>query len=132
MPDAEGDHPMQPDIRRIVAIDAHRRKTGRCPTVIHSLGTGESFRIEPTTDGFIDLQSGREVRCEPASIVLPQSKTAIDTGFTGDVAFSGFDPLSRETFFGRAGGGATVTVYDERMVDYFQYAVAEEPDVPPV
>jgi hypothetical protein len=117
---------MQPDIRRIVAIDAHRRKTGRCPTVIHSLGTGESFRIEPTTDGFIDLQSGRHVRCEAAGIVLPESNTAIDTGFSGDVAFSGFDPLSQETFFGRAGGGATVTVYDERMVDYFQYAVADE------
>ena len=28
-----------------------------------------------------------------------------------------------------AGGGATVTVYDDRMVDYFQYAVAEEPDI---
>jgi hypothetical protein len=119
---------MQPDIRRIVAIDAHRRKTGRCPTVIHSLGTGESFRIEPTANGFIDLQSGRQVRCEPAGSVLPASNTAIDTGFTGDVAFVGFDPLSRETFSGRAGGGATVTVYDERMVDYFQYAVAEEPD----
>jgi hypothetical protein len=119
---------MQPDIRRIVAIDAHRRKTGRCPTVIHSLGTGESFDIEPTTDGFIDLQSGRKVRCERAGVVLPESNTAIDTGFVGDVAFSGFDPLSRETFFGRAGGGATVTVYDERMVDYFQYAVAEEPN----
>jgi hypothetical protein len=117
---------MQADIRRIVAVDAHRRKTGRCPTVIHSLGTGESFAIEPTTDGFIDLQSGRQVRCDATGIVLPEGNTAIDTGFTGDVAFSGFDPLSRETFFGRAGGGATVTVYDERMVDYFQYAVAEE------
>jgi hypothetical protein len=126
-PDGEEDHRMQPDIRRIVAVDAHRRKTGRCPTVIHSLGTGESFRIEPTTDGFIDLQSGRQVRCEMAGIVLPGINTVIDTGFTGDVTFSGFDPLSRETFFGRAGGGATVTVYDERMVDYFQYAVAEEP-----
>jgi hypothetical protein len=121
---------MQPDIRRIVAVDAHRRKTGRCPTVIHSLGTGESFRIEPTTDGFIDLQSGRQVRCEMAGIVLPEINTVIDTGFTGDVTFSGFDPLSRETFFGRAGGGATVTVYDERMVDYFQYAVAEGPEDP--
>jgi hypothetical protein len=127
-PDGEGDHRMQPDIRRIVAVDAHRRKTGRCPTVIHSLGTGESFRVEPTTDGFIDLQSGRQVRCEMAGIVLPDINTVIDTGFTGDVTFSGFDPLSRETFFGRAGGGVTVTVYDEPMVDYFQYAVAEEPD----
>jgi hypothetical protein len=117
---------MQPDIRRIVAVDAHRRKTGRCPTVIHSLGTGESFRIEPTAGGFIDLQSGRHVRCEADGIVLPESDATISTGFSGDIAFSGFDPLSRETFYGRAGGGTTVTVYDERMVDYFQYAVAEE------
>jgi hypothetical protein len=118
---------MQPDIRRIVAVDAHRRKTGRCPTVIHSLGTGESFRIEPTAEGFIDLQSGRNVRCDAAGILLPESDTAIGTGFSSDIAFSGFDPFSQKIFFGRAGGGATVTVYDERMVDYFQYAVAEEP-----
>jgi hypothetical protein len=119
---------MQPDIRRIVAVDAHRRKTGRCPTVIHSLGTGESFGIEPTADGFIDLQSGRHVRCVADGIALPESDMTIGTGFSGDIAFSGFDPFSQETFFGRAGGGATVTIYDERMVDYFQYAVAEEPN----
>ena len=117
---------MQPDIRRIVAVDAHRRKTGRCPTVIHSLGTGESFGIEPTADGFIDLQSGRQVCCEADGIVLPESDMTIGTGFSGDIAFSGFDPFSQEIFFGRAGGGATVTIYDDQMVDYFQYAVAEE------
>ena len=115
---------MQSDIRRIVAVDAHRRKTGRCPTVIHSLGTGESFRIEPTADGFIDLQSGRPVRCVTDGIALSESDITIASGFSDDVAFSGFDPLSQEIFFGRAGGGATVTVYDQRMVDYFQYAVA--------
>ena len=115
---------MQSDIRRIVAVDAHRRKTGRCPTMIHSLGTVESFGIEPTADGFIDLQSGRPVRCVSDGIALPESDMTIGTGFSDDVAFSGFDPFSQEIFFGRAGGGATVTVYDERMVDYFQYAVA--------
>jgi hypothetical protein len=120
---------MQSDIRRIVAVDAHRRKTGRCPTVIHSLGTGETFCIEPTSDGFIDLQSGRHVRCELDGIVLPESDVTIRTGFSGDIAFSGFDPLSQEVFFGRAGGGATVTIYDDQMIDYFQYAVATEPNV---
>ena len=120
---------MQSDIRRIVAVDAHRRKTGRCPTVIHSLGTGESFGIEPTADGFIDLQSGRPVRCVTDGIALPENDMTIASGFSDDVAFSGYDPFSQEIFFGRAGGGATVTIYDERMVNYFQYAVAEEPNV---
>ena len=29
--------------RRIIAIEAHRRRTGHCPTLIHALGTGETF-----------------------------------------------------------------------------------------
>jgi hypothetical protein len=115
---------MQPEIRRIVAADAHRRKTGRCPRLIHSLGTGESFVIEPTSDGFIDLASGLQVRCEAGAVALCESNLAINIALTDDIAFSGFDPNSGEHFHGRAGGGATVTIYDARMVDYFQYALA--------
>jgi len=116
---------MQPYIRRIVAVDAHRRKTGTCPTLIHSLGTGESFAIAPLADGFIDLASGHKVRCEASAIVVGDDNRTIDTGFTDDIGFSGFDPHSGEHFHGRAGGGATVTIYDARMVEYFQYALAE-------
>ncbi len=118
---------MQPDIRRIVAVDAHCRRSGRCPTMIHSLGTGEGFPIEPTADGFVDLQSGRRVRCEADGIVLVEDNVAITSAFMDDIAFSGFDPFSDEYFHGRAGGGATVTLYDARMVEYFQYAVTDTP-----
>jgi hypothetical protein len=34
--------------------------------------------------------------------------------------------LSNEFFSGRAGGGASVTVYDGQRIDYFQYAVVVE------
>jgi hypothetical protein len=114
---------MQPEIRRIIAVDAHRRRIGRCPTLVHSLGTGESFAIEPTPDGFVDVQSGLRVRSEAARIVLPGDGAAIDIALDDDIAFSGYDPASGERFTGRAGGGSSVTVYDDRHADYFQYAV---------
>lgn len=115
---------MRPDIRRIIAVDAHRRSSGRCPTAIHSLGTGESFEIEPTADGFIDLASGARARTERARIVLSGGAASIDIAFDGDVIFSGFDPTSGERFTGRTSGGASVTIYDAQGVNYFQYAVA--------
>jgi hypothetical protein len=114
---------MRADIRRIVAVDAYRRCAGRCPTAIHSLGTGESFDIEPTADGFIDVVSGASARTEPARIVLSGGAAAIDIAFDGDVTFGGFDPISGERFTGRTGGGASVTIYDAQGADYFQYAV---------
>ncbi len=114
---------MRSDTRRIVAVDAFRRATGRCPTMIHSLGTGESFEIEPTAAGFVDVASGRAARAEGAHIVLSGGEPSIDIAFDGDVTFRGFDPGSGERFTGRTGGGASVTVYDAEGIAYFQYAV---------
>jgi hypothetical protein len=114
---------MDPDIRRIVAIDAHRRKTGRCPTLIYSLGTGEMFEVSPREDGFTDIQSGITAEVDQAGIILRGGGTiAIES--TGDVTFAGFDPVSNERFTGRAGGGVSVTIYDAREIDFFQYGIA--------
>jgi hypothetical protein len=117
---------MQPDIRRIVAVDAHRRRTGRCPETIHSLGSGESFGIAPALDGFTDLESGLRVRVDGRHILLPYGAAPIEIALDGDVAFTGFDPASGERFTGRAGGGSSVTIYDSRQDDYFQYAVVND------
>jgi hypothetical protein len=113
---------VSPDLRRIVAVEAHRRRTGRVPRVIHALGTGESFEIADAPDGFVDVASGIAVRGEPARIVLPGGAVAF--ALEDDVAFSGYDPESRERFSGRAGGGASVTVYGPRG-EWFQYAMLE-------
>ncbi len=119
---------MPPEIRRIVAVEAHRLRSGRCPTVIHSLGTGESFDIRPTADGFVDVASGLTVRSAPGRILLAEAQGTIDLRFTSDVAFEGYDHLGQEAFSGRAGGGASVTLYDKDRVGYFQYAVATPDD----
>ena len=115
---------MHSDIRRIIAVEAHRRRTGRCPTSIVSLGTGEAFEIDPTEDGFVDIHSGMTVRTDDAGILLPERNAMIAFAATGDVGFSGFEPLSNERFTGRSGGGASVTLYDAKDVDFFQYAVS--------
>jgi hypothetical protein len=114
---------MRPEIRRIVAVEAHRRRTGRCPRLVHALGTGESFAIAPGPDGFTDLASGIVARAEPARIVLEGTGAAIAFALDGDVAFWGCDPTTGVRFTGRAGGGASVTVYAGD--DYFQYAMPE-------
>jgi hypothetical protein len=111
---------MAPDIRRIVAVDAHRRRTGHCPLRIYSLGTGETFEISPRPDGFTDLESGRPIRSEPTRIVVPGSR-AIAISLDGDIGFSGIDPASGAAFSGRAGGGTSVTIYEAD--DFFQYAI---------
>ncbi len=36
--------------------------------------------------------------------------------------------MNHESFSGRAGGGASVTLYDREQSNYFQYAVAAEGD----
>jgi hypothetical protein len=115
---------MRPELRRIVAVEAHRRRTGRLPRVIHALGTGESFEIADAPDGFVDLATGIAVKSEPARIVLPATGAAIAFALEGDVGFAGYDPESRERFTGRAGGGASVTVYEPRG-EWFQYAMLE-------
>jgi hypothetical protein len=117
---------MQPEIRRIIATDAHRRRTGHCPAAIHSLGTGESFAIEATEDGFIDVASGIRVRTDSTRILLPGNSAVIDVVLDDDIAFSGYDSASGERFSGRSGGGCSVTIYDDQRVGYFQYAIADQ------
>jgi hypothetical protein len=117
---------MQPEIRRIIAVEAHRRRTGRCPVLVHSLGTGESFDIKPANDGFLDVTSGLNVRVAEGQITVPSLRAIIDLALEGDVGFSGYDHMDDEPFSGRAGGGASVTLYDRGQRDFFQYAVATE------
>lgn len=115
---------MQPEIRRIIAVEAHRRRTGRCPTVIHSLGTGETFEIEPDESGFTDRSSGLKATIDRGLILLSAGLGPIQLDMADDVAFVGRDQGSNEAFSGRAGGGATVTLYDDRQLHFFQYAVS--------
>ena len=91
--------------------------------MIHSLGSGESFGIAPMPDGFTDLASGTRVRVDARHILLPCGAAPIEIALAGDIAFAGFDPASGERFTGRAGGGSSVTIYDRRQDEYFQYAV---------
>jgi hypothetical protein len=119
---------VQPDFRRIVAVAAHQIATGQCPVRVHSLGTGDTFEIQATDGGFLDVASGLKVRAEENKIVIPAIQAVIDLKFVGDVWFDGFDHASGEWFSGRAGGGATVTLYDRGQNNYFQYAVAAEDD----
>lgn len=119
---------MQPEIRRIVAVEAHRRRTGRCPVGVHSLGTGETFAIEPAADGFLDVVSGLKVCVEGDRIVVPSLRATIDFALRDDVGFEGYDHSSDEPFSGRAGGGASVTLYSRGQNDYFQYAIVTPDD----
>jgi hypothetical protein len=113
-----------PDQRRIVAVEAHRRRSGRCPVRVHALGTGETFDIAPSPDGFLDVETGIAVRSNGDRIVLPSGP--IDLILVGDVFFEGV--ANGEHFTGRAGGGASVTLYSDNPDDYFQYAVVAEGD----
>jgi hypothetical protein len=119
---------MQPEIRRIVAVEAHRRRTGRYPVGVHSLGTGETFTVEPAADGFVDVASGLTVRIEGERIVVPSLHATIDLALVDDVGFGGYDHSSDEPFTGRAGGGASVTLYTRGERDFFQYAVVAPGD----
>jgi len=117
---------MQPEIRRIIAVEAHRRRTGRCPVRLHSLGTGETFDIKPVADGFLDVTSGLSVRVADGQITVPSLRATIDLSLEGDVGFVGYDHIDDEPFSGRVGGGASVTLYSRGQRDFFQYAVAAE------
>jgi hypothetical protein len=119
---------MQPEIRRIIVVEAHRRRSGRCPVRVHSLGTGETFEIRPAGEGFLDVASGLDVRVADGQILVPALRATIDLGLDGDVGFVGYDHQSGEPFSGRAGGGASVTLYDRDRTHFFQYAVAAEGD----
>jgi hypothetical protein len=119
---------MQPEIRRIIAVEAHRRRTGQCPVRIHSLGTGETFDIKPAANGFHDVVSGLDVEVSGSQILVPSLRATIDLTLNGDIGFDGYDYLADEPFSGRAGGGASVTLYDRGQRHFFQYAVAAEGD----
>ncbi|HUZ67004.1 MAG TPA: hypothetical protein VMU56_04990 [Beijerinckiaceae bacterium] len=114
---------MQPEIRRIIAVEAHRRRTGRCPSIVYSLGTGESFDIAQTIDGFIDVRSGVQAKSDGSRLVLTEGHGPVQLDLAGDVGFTGCDLDSNERFSGRAGGGATVTLYDDQQL-FFQFAVS--------
>jgi hypothetical protein len=117
---------MEPDLRRIVAVEAHRRRSGLCPVRVYSLGTGETFEIRPAPDGFTDVSSGLTVRVDNARIVLSDGRGPIDLTLVGDVGFDGIERGSGEPFSGRAGGGASVTLYDRDRNDFFQFAVGTD------
>jgi hypothetical protein len=118
---------MQPEIRRIIAVEAHRRRSGRCPVRIISLGTGESFEIRPTAAGFLDVSSNMSASISDGRILLPGVE-AIDLRLNDDVGFDGYDHSSKERFSGRAGGGVSVTIYDHGGTNFYQYVVAVEGD----
>ncbi|MDR3523488.1 MAG: hypothetical protein P4L66_05240 [Acetobacteraceae bacterium] len=117
---------IQPDIRRIIAVEAHRLRSGTCPPMIHALGTGETFHITPTPDGFIDQHTGMRIRVTDGAILLPEPAAPISIILEDDVGFAGFDPGAGAHFSGRAGGGSSVTLYDSRHENFFQYAVVDE------
>ncbi len=112
----------------MVAVEAHRRRTGRCPRRIYSLGTGESFDIAPADGGFVDLATGVRASADGEAVRLSDGLGPVDLRLIGDVAFDGFDHGGNEPFSGRAGGGASVTIYERGQADYFQYAVVAESD----
>jgi len=116
---------MLPETRRIIAVDAHRRRTGALPVMVHALGTGESFAITALPDGFTDVASGLAVRIDYGRI-LQVGRAPIEIHLDGDVGFFGTDPFTGTRFSGRAGGGSTVTIY--AGADYFQYAVVTDAD----
>jgi len=116
---------MQPEIRRIIAVEAHRRRSGRCPVRIISLGTGETFDIRPTAEGFLDVSSNMTASISEGRIVL-RGADAIDLRLNSDVGFDGYDHSSKELFTGRAGGGVSVTIYDHGGTNFYQYVVSVE------
>ena len=117
---------MRPEIRRIIAVEAHRRRSGRCPVRIISLGTGEIFEIRPTDAGFHDVSSNTSASVSDERIIVGDMNAAIDLWLGEDVGFDGYDHSSNAPFTGRAGGGVSVTIYDHGGTDFYQYVVAVE------
>ncbi len=114
---------MTPLLRRLVAVEAHRRATGRIAVMLHSLGTGETFAIHPHPGaGFADETSGITARFGDGD-VLEAHDHRIAITFHDRVLFDARDLTTGERASGRAGGGATVTLYEGE--DWFQYNVVE-------
>ena len=108
---------MSPELRRVIAVAAHLRATGYLARVVHALGTGESFATTPTRDGFSDDASGLEAKLDQGFSVEGQE---IILTPRDNVLFDGEAGATR--FWGRAGGGSSVTLYFGD--DWFQYAMA--------
>lgn len=116
---------MNADLRRIVAVAAHLRRTGALPLMLHALGTGETFSIVPRPQGFLDMTSGHEVRVEDGAIVA--GETRITLAMRGaDVLFDAHDQRTGDRVSGRAGGASSVTIYAADGGDWFQYATVDE------
>ncbi len=108
---------MSPELRRIIAVRAHLAASGHLARIVHALGTGESFSMSLTRDGFRDDTSGLEANLDRGFSVDGQEivLTPVD-----NVLFDGVAGATR--FWGRAGGGASVTLHVGD--DWFQYAMA--------
>lgn len=117
---------MQPEIRRVIVTDAHRRRTGRCPVLLHSMGTGETFRIKPFQDGFTDVASGLTAHYADGGIRLASDADTIELTGGDDVTAAGYDPASRQRFTVRASGGVSVTLFAGWAKQYWQFAVDDE------
>lgn len=108
---------MKPDLRRVIAVAAHLRVTGHLATTVHALGTGETFAVTLTGDGFRDEASGLEARLDHGLEVDGQEITLAPRD---NVIFDGV--AGGTHFWVRAGGGASVTVHVGD--DFFPYAMA--------
>jgi len=113
---------MTPALRRIIAVEAHRRATGRCAHTVHALGTGESFAVVPKGDGFLDAASGIAARLTDgilhagaARVLLVPQDNVLSDGVLLDTG---------ARFSLRAGGGSSVTVY--AGAEWFQYALVTD------
>jgi hypothetical protein len=115
---------VSPALRRLIVAEAHRRATGRCAVLLHALGTGESF---------VMLAQGSELRDETSGLAAQATAEGdlligparVTLSFDDAVLFRGRDLASGARFTGRAGGGASVTLYADGG-DYFQYAVVDQ------
>ncbi len=116
---------MTPEFRRIVAAEAHRRASGRSPVLVHALGTGESFPLEVLPEGFRDVASGLVAHAEADGALRIGATARVLLRFDDAVLFRGQEIESGARFTGRAGGGASVTLYADGG-DYFQYAVVDQ------
>lgn len=107
---------MSPDLRRVIAVAAHLRATGHLATTVHGLGTGETYAMTLTGEGFRDEASGLEAKLDHGLEVDGQEIMLIPRD---NVLMDGQAGATR--FWLRAGGGSSVTVYVGD--DYFQYAM---------
>ena len=88
-----------------------------------SLGTGEAFEIEVLESGFVDHQSGVKAQFVLGGLSVDCEIGFIRLNLVEDVWFEGYIISAKETFSGRVGGGATVTLYEQAGENFFQFSV---------